>query len=649
MTENDFTIYKADEDQRLVFGWASVAITVDGEELEDRQHDVIDPDDLEEAAYEYVLNFRDTGEEHLPGYRKKGKLVESCVFTPDKQRAMGIPEGVLPVGWWIGFKIEDESTWQRVKNGTYKMFSIEGKANREEIQKAENPTGCGVLVVKDGKILTANRIENGRLGRVGGPGGHIEPGETPEKAARREAYEEFGILCDDLQPLGIQDGGKYGTSAVFMCSKFSGNPRTDDEEMTGPKWIEVSKITEENTYPPFMQSLDLLPEEAKTIRTAKSFSEVRKFNPFHDSLGKFSSASGMRTYSANPKTRAGQMAIARSSVNHGHVLNVHRESKGESIGQNQQWITSGKFNGAPVATTGHYGGNPKKNPGPNVKPKATANTNTQPQPKQPAQQHQNAPQNTSQSNGSLAADVANVKITATQKNALRARGANGKVTQTTKVADDHYQDRVDGQDISATFDIKKMNTKKDPIDAIAEAQGWNKAPTVTNDRDVFDKAAMQAGRVMIRTVHASNVTGETANEVATSTMTNGNYSLGGSGGTALGTGRYFVDTNIKGSQLSTANIKAGQQASYWYGDKQMMATVHPNARIATPTQGSQLQSQFFNLSPKQRARFGNDVNTYIASKGYDGVKWNSDLDPTAYTTMFNISAMIFYGGVADNY
>lgn len=137
MKDKEFKILKADDDQRLVFGWASVAITVDGEELEDMQHDMIDPEELEEAAYEYVLNFRDTGEEHLPGYRKKGKLVESCVFTPEKQRAMGIPEGIVPVAWWIGFKIDDEATWQRIKDGTYKMFSIEGKAQREPVQKAE--------------------------------------------------------------------------------------------------------------------------------------------------------------------------------------------------------------------------------------------------------------------------------------------------------------------------------------------------------------------------------------------------------------------------------------------------------------------------------------------------------------------------------
>ena len=131
--ENNYTIMKTDDDKRLVFGWASVSITVDGQQLEDHQKDIIDPEDLEEAAYEYVLNFRDTGEEHIQSLRKKGKLVESCVFTAEKQRAMGIPEGIIPVGWWIGFKIEDDDAWEKVKNGTYRMFSIEGKGTREPV------------------------------------------------------------------------------------------------------------------------------------------------------------------------------------------------------------------------------------------------------------------------------------------------------------------------------------------------------------------------------------------------------------------------------------------------------------------------------------------------------------------------------------
>lgn len=134
--ENNYTVAKMDDDKKLVFGWASISVTADGEQLEDLQHDIINPEDLEEAVYEYVLNFRDTGEEHRPHLRKKGKLVESCVFTVEKMKAMGLPEGILPVGWWIGFKIEDDEAWEKVKNGTYRMFSIEGKAQRVPVEKA---------------------------------------------------------------------------------------------------------------------------------------------------------------------------------------------------------------------------------------------------------------------------------------------------------------------------------------------------------------------------------------------------------------------------------------------------------------------------------------------------------------------------------
>ncbi len=59
-------------------------------------------------------------------------LVESIVFTKEKILAMGIPEGTVPEGWWIGFKVLDEEVWEKVKDGTYSMFSIEGEAERVE-------------------------------------------------------------------------------------------------------------------------------------------------------------------------------------------------------------------------------------------------------------------------------------------------------------------------------------------------------------------------------------------------------------------------------------------------------------------------------------------------------------------------------------
>ncbi len=125
-----FLILKSEGDKRLVFGWASVCVSVNGERIRDRQDDIIDPQELEAAAYEYVLDFRGAGEEHLPGKRQKARLVESCVLTEEKQRAIGIPVGTVPVGWWVGFYVDDDEAWEKVRDGTYKMFSIEGTASR---------------------------------------------------------------------------------------------------------------------------------------------------------------------------------------------------------------------------------------------------------------------------------------------------------------------------------------------------------------------------------------------------------------------------------------------------------------------------------------------------------------------------------------
>lgn len=127
-----FKIMKSDDDKMLAFGWANVSVRVDGEVIEDWQEDIIEPKELENAAYNYVLLYREGGEMHERG--GAAVLVESVVFTEEKMKAMGIPEGTLPIGWWIGFKVTDSDVWEKVKDGTYPMFSIEGEAERIEVE-----------------------------------------------------------------------------------------------------------------------------------------------------------------------------------------------------------------------------------------------------------------------------------------------------------------------------------------------------------------------------------------------------------------------------------------------------------------------------------------------------------------------------------
>lgn len=132
--KNRFKIHKRDDEKMLAFGWASISLTEEGEQLEDWQQDMIDPEELEQAAYRFVELYREGGEMHQRG--GAAVLVESVVFTEEKMKAMGIPEGILPVGWWIGFKVTDPEVWEKVKDGTYSMFSIEGEAVREEVESS---------------------------------------------------------------------------------------------------------------------------------------------------------------------------------------------------------------------------------------------------------------------------------------------------------------------------------------------------------------------------------------------------------------------------------------------------------------------------------------------------------------------------------
>ncbi len=128
-----FKILKFSDDKMLAFGWASVSMRIDGELIEDWQADIVEPEELERAAYEFVELYREGGEMHERG--GVAVLIESVVFTEEKMQAMGLPTGILPVGWWIGFKVLDEEVWEKVKDGTYSMFSIEGEAQRVEVEE----------------------------------------------------------------------------------------------------------------------------------------------------------------------------------------------------------------------------------------------------------------------------------------------------------------------------------------------------------------------------------------------------------------------------------------------------------------------------------------------------------------------------------
>jgi len=122
---------------------------------------------------------------------------------------------------------------------------------------ADTPTSVGVLVVENGKVLCGTRTVEGT---IGGPGGHIEAGETPEQAAIREAQEEFGITPKEMFPIAMLTDmpEQYGVSQVYLCTDYEGPIMTDGEEMCDPDFLSLDNLLStraELIFPPFRLSL----------------------------------------------------------------------------------------------------------------------------------------------------------------------------------------------------------------------------------------------------------------------------------------------------------------------------------------------------------------------------------------------------------
>lgn len=131
--ESDFEIsgqiLKADNEQRMVYGWASV-ITENGIPVVDTQGDVIKSDTMIKAATEFMLSQRVTKEMHMGG--KIGEFVHSLPLTKEVADALGIKSD--KEGWIVACKVYDDTVWKKVKSGELKAFSIGGRAKREKIQ-----------------------------------------------------------------------------------------------------------------------------------------------------------------------------------------------------------------------------------------------------------------------------------------------------------------------------------------------------------------------------------------------------------------------------------------------------------------------------------------------------------------------------------
>lgn len=122
--------------------------------------------------------------------------------------------------------------------------------------------GVGVIVVKDGKILTGTRKTDFGYGLICGPGGHIKVGETPTQAAFRETEEEFGISPKELTPLGRRpaEPDTEIRPYIFLCTDYEGEPNCVDREMADPTFRAMEELGQlrPSLFQPFADDIELL-------------------------------------------------------------------------------------------------------------------------------------------------------------------------------------------------------------------------------------------------------------------------------------------------------------------------------------------------------------------------------------------------------
>lgn len=107
-----------------------------------------------------------------------------------------------------------------------------------------------MFVIKDGKILLIEKKRGLGAGKMNGPGGKIEPGETPLEAVIRETQEE--LLVTPLSPVKLGELRFVMSDCpdihchVYRAEDVEGEP-TETDEAT-PVWTALDEIPYERMW-----------------------------------------------------------------------------------------------------------------------------------------------------------------------------------------------------------------------------------------------------------------------------------------------------------------------------------------------------------------------------------------------------------------
>jgi mutator protein MutT len=119
---------------------------------------------------------------------------------------------------------------------------------------------CAASVIienEKGEVLLGKRTDNHKWGYAGGS---IELDETVEECAKRELFEEMGLIADELEFFMINSGVEAhyiypngdevsNVEIVYICRKYHGEIRRQEEEMEELRFFAVEDFPEEISDP----------------------------------------------------------------------------------------------------------------------------------------------------------------------------------------------------------------------------------------------------------------------------------------------------------------------------------------------------------------------------------------------------------------
>ena len=109
---------------------------------------------------------------------------------------------------------------------------------------------CVLFVNEKNEILLQLREDNGFWGY---PVGSMELGESFEECAKREAFEESGLIADELEYFDTESGESthyiypngdeiYVAGIVFLCRKYHGEMKPQKEEVESLKFYDLNNL-----------------------------------------------------------------------------------------------------------------------------------------------------------------------------------------------------------------------------------------------------------------------------------------------------------------------------------------------------------------------------------------------------------------------